>query len=150
MFGVLPYVAININNYFNIPVYDHLYLKIVGIIFGFAGLAVVIHCTYILFLKPEQYIIPVPNQAPEKLIISGLYKYVRHPMYIGYLFIALSEFLILGHPLILAYILGAIPLVNILVIKEEKTLERKFGKEYIQYKKRVPRWIPRFHRKAFL
>lgn len=147
MFGIFPYIAIHLNNIYSLPIFDYVYLKIIGLIFAGIGLAIVIHCAYILFFRSNQNI-PAPSQPPEKLIMAGLYKYIRNPMYIGDFIIILSESLLFGHILILVYLLIAILFVNILVIfKEEKGLENKFGNEYSEYKEKVPRWFPHFNLK---
>lgn len=144
IFGAFPYAAVRLNNFYSLPVYDYIGLQITGLIFASVGLAIIIHCTYVLFFKPGQEI-PPPSRAPEKFIVEGLYKSVRNPMYLGDFFIILAEFLLFGHVLIFIYLLILIPIVNIIVIfKEERDLEKKFGREYVRYKKRVPRWIPRY------
>lgn len=142
MFGIFPYVAIKLNNSYFLPVYDFIYFKIIGLVLATIGLTIVIHCAHTLFFKPEQSI-PFPIQAPEKFVVEGLYKFIRNPMYLGDFMIILSEFFIFGHLLILIYLAIIIPFVNFMVIfKEEKQLEKRFGKEYAEYKEKVSRWIP--------
>jgi protein-S-isoprenylcysteine O-methyltransferase Ste14 len=87
---------------------------------------------------------PAPWDPPRKLVIEGPYKYVRNPMISGALLILGAEALILGSwPIawwmVIFFILNCIyfPLF------EEKDLEKRFGKEYIEYKNNVPSWIPR-------
>ena len=147
VFVVLPYIAITINNNYLLPVYDYIYFKIIGLALATIGLVIVIHCAHVLFFKPKQDI-PFPGgllRPPEKFIVEGLYKYVRNPMVIGYFIIILSEFFIFGHLLILIYLIILILFANIIIIfKEEKDLEKSFGREYVRYKERVSRWIPRF------
>ncbi|MDO9399516.1 MAG: isoprenylcysteine carboxylmethyltransferase family protein [bacterium] len=79
----------------------------------------------------------------KKLRTSGAYAYTRNPMYFG----VCSIFWGIGILLSLSYILiGALiwTIFNYLwvVIGEEKEIESKFGKEYLEYKKQVPRFIP--------
>ncbi len=144
MFGVFPFIAIQLNNIYSFPIFNYLYLKIIGLIFAGAGFAIVIHCTYILFFRNYQAI-PAPPQPPERLVVAGLCKYVRNPMYIGDFIIILSEFLLFGYILILANLLVVIlPVIIIVTFKEEKDLENKFGNEYIQYKRNVPGRLPHF------
>jgi protein-S-isoprenylcysteine O-methyltransferase Ste14 len=140
VFGVLPYISIQLNNRYALPIYDNIYLQLTGLIFAAIGSAIVIHCANVLFFKRKQ---DNPRfHAPEKFIVEGPYKFVRNPMYLGDFIIILSEFLILGYLLILVYLLIVIFFVEIMVFKEEKDLEKKFGTEYIRYKERVPRWVP--------
>ncbi|MBM3141623.1 MAG: isoprenylcysteine carboxylmethyltransferase family protein [Chloroflexi bacterium] len=89
---------------------------------------------------------PVPFNPPPKLITTGLYAFVRNPMLLG-LFLFLLGLGILLSSLSLIFIFTPLFIVlNVLYLKavEEKELEKKFGKEYLEYKKRVPMFIPRF------
>jgi len=86
-----------------------------------------------------------PVDPPRFLVIRGLYKYVRNPMYLSVTTIVLGEVL-LTHSLALAaywaiWFVGA----NLFVIGyEEPTLRRRFGRSYDDYTEQVGRWIPRF------
>ena len=88
---------------------------------------------------------PVPFNPPRRLVTSGPYAYVRNPMYAG-AFIALIGvgFLLRS----IALIFGLVPLL-ILIINwllravEEPELEKRLGDDYLQYKHRKPRFIPR-------
>jgi len=89
---------------------------------------------------------PAPWDPPQTLVILGPYRYVRNPMITGALLILTAETLLFrSWPLCaweaLFFLANAVyfPLV------EEKGLEKKFGNPYRQYKKEVPRWIPRLH-----
>lgn len=71
-------------------------------------------------------------------------QYVRNPMYLGYFCDVLGEFLLLGHITLLGYFFILIMLVHVgVVYMEEPSLEKAFGTEYLNYKTRVPRWIPK-------
>ncbi|WP_455278769.1 methyltransferase family protein [[Eubacterium] cellulosolvens] len=78
------------------------------------------------------------------VIDRGLFAYVRHPLYLATLLIYLG--FVLGSFSILSFVAFVLIffMYNHLAIFEEKELEKVFGEEYLQYKKRVPRWIPRF------
>jgi protein-S-isoprenylcysteine O-methyltransferase Ste14 len=87
---------------------------------------------------------PAPWEPPQQLVIRGPYRHVRNPMITGVLLILLAEALLLGSWSIAAWMLAFFvgnaiyfPLV------EEKGLERRFGRQYLVYKSRVPRWVPR-------
>lgn len=85
-----------------------------------------------------------PWDPPKKLVISGPYSYVRNPMISGVVMIILSESIITGSYLIFLYFIFVFALNHIYFIKsEEPNLIHRFGEEYIQYSKYVPRWIPR-------
>ncbi len=87
---------------------------------------------------------PAPWDPPRKLVIIGPYRYSRNPMITGALLVLMAEALFfyswpIAAWMILFFVGNAIyfPLV------EEKGLEKRFGDEYLKYKARVPRWIPR-------
>ena len=88
---------------------------------------------------------PVPTDPPKELVMTGPYRYVRNPIYVGVLLIFLGHFLWFGYWSLLAYTLLAFVGVHLFVLLyEEPSLKRKFGTTYETYLKRVPRWIPRF------
>ena len=82
-----------------------------------------------------------------KLVTTGIYRYVRHPQYVGFLLITLG----LNVWWLTIITLALWPVVIIvyykLAKKEEKDAEEEFGEEYLEYKRRVPGWIPRIRRK---
>jgi protein-S-isoprenylcysteine O-methyltransferase Ste14 len=91
----------------------------------------------------------VPVDAPRRLVVRGLYRYVRNPMYLSGTVILLSECLITGSRALLLYWAAWFTAVNLFVIAyEEPTLRRRFGAEYEAYVRRVHRWIPRVGRRA--
>jgi protein-S-isoprenylcysteine O-methyltransferase Ste14 len=85
-----------------------------------------------------------PWSPTKKLVITGLYRYVRNPMILGVLAVLLGEALTLRSMNILIWA-GAFLLINTIyfIIYEEPNLEDRFGDEYREYKKHVSRWIPR-------
>jgi len=85
--------------------------------------------------------------SPDTLQTKGLYSYVRHPQYLG---IILATFGLLIHwvTIILSILFPIlIYLYYHLAKTEENYLEEKFGEQFIQYKKAVPMFIPRFRRR---
>mgnify|MGYP001114460041 CR=1 FL=1 len=89
---------------------------------------------------------PVPFNPPPKLIQTGLYAYSRNPMLTG-IFIWMFGLGILYRSISLMFI--SVPLFvifNIIELKmiEEPELTKRFGKDYLEYKKRAPMFIPRF------
>lgn len=104
----------------------------------------------VLFVKSLKLFIDIGNGtlAPwnptKKMIIQGLYRYVRNPMLIGVNFLLLSEALLLRSSPILIWMIFFILLNTVYFIKkEEPDLLKKFGEEYAEYCKHVPRWLPR-------
>ena len=91
---------------------------------------------------------PVPFNPPPKLITTGLYAYIRNPMLLGMFIFMLGLGVLFGS---LSFIFIFTPLfivINVLYLKaiEEKEMEKKFGRDYLEYKKKVPMFIPRFRR----
>jgi protein-S-isoprenylcysteine O-methyltransferase Ste14 len=85
-----------------------------------------------------------PWDPPRRLVVRGVYRRVRNPMLSGVFLLLLGEAVLLGSPPILFWFLAAFA-VNALYIPlvEEPDLSRRFGEEYLTYKRNVPRWVPR-------
>ena len=87
---------------------------------------------------------PAPVAPTQHLVVSGFYRYVRNPMYVGVLAIVIGQALILGNVVVLAYaLLVCAGFVIFVHAYEEPTLARQFGDDYRLYCANVPRWIPR-------
>jgi protein-S-isoprenylcysteine O-methyltransferase Ste14 len=85
-----------------------------------------------------------PVDPPTTLVVQGLYRYVRNPMYLSVTMIVLGEVLLTGSRLLLAYWAVWFLAVNLFVIGyEEPTLRRRFGAAYDRYRATVGRWVPR-------
>jgi len=87
---------------------------------------------------------PAPVAPTERLVIGGLYRYVRNPMYLAVLATIAGQALILGRVALLAY--GGVVAVAFVVfvrLYEEPTLQETFGDTYETYRRAVPRWLPR-------
>ena len=142
-FIVFPLILILLNQFFNFPVYSNLYMKIFGFLFFIMGFFLVSYFTIIHMKTGRSTVLPVIDK-PRKFIVKGFYKYCRNPMYLADLLIFLGGFLILGHLSLLLYFLISFPVVHLFVVNyEEPELRRIFGKQYIEYTKKVPRWIPK-------
>ena len=88
---------------------------------------------------------PAPVFPTSHLVVTGLYRYVRNPMYVAVVITILGQGLILGNVVLLEY--GGLVwlLFHVFVlIYEEPTLGANFGSEYKAFCAEVPRWIPRF------
>lgn len=87
---------------------------------------------------------PAPVLPTEHLVVSGLYRYVRNPMYAGGTALVLGQGLLLGDIRLLSYGLLVWAVSHLFVRGyEEPTLRRTFGEEYSEFCGNVPRWIPR-------
>lgn len=90
---------------------------------------------------------PMPIDPPKELVVTGFYRYVRNPIYVGVLSIFLGHFLWFGYLALLTYTVFAwIGVHAFVVLYEEPALKKKFGTAYEEYLKQVPRWIPKFRK----
>ena len=88
-----------------------------------------------------------PVDPPRHLVVRGLYRYVRNPMYLSVTTILLGEVLLARSPALAAYWAVWFAAANLFVIAyEEPALRQKFGSSYDEYARRVGRWIPRRRR----
>jgi protein-S-isoprenylcysteine O-methyltransferase Ste14 len=109
------------------------------------GGAVILWCFWQFFSEGDGT--PAPIDPPKELVATGIYKYVRNPMYVGVILMLFAEFLWLGYWYLFLYMILFFIVVHIFVTRyEEPTLKKKFGKSYSKYLEAVPRWIPKFRR----
>jgi protein-S-isoprenylcysteine O-methyltransferase Ste14 len=87
---------------------------------------------------------PAPIAPPEQLVVGGLYRYVRNPMYVAILACLIGQFLVLGQPVLLGYTaLAFVAVFTFVRLYEEPTLAGRFGERYADYRRAVPGWWPR-------
>ncbi len=90
---------------------------------------------------------PLPTDPPKELVVSGLYRYVRNPIYVSVILILLGHFAWFGSLSLLLYAGVAFAGTHLFVILyEEPRLRSRFGASYEDYLCRVPRWIPKIVR----
>ncbi len=87
---------------------------------------------------------PAPVSPPRRFVVSGLYRYVRNPMYIAVASAIVGQALFLGSLRLLGYgVLFAVIVHVFVVAYEEPKLRATFGVEYEPFCAHVPRWLPR-------
>jgi protein-S-isoprenylcysteine O-methyltransferase Ste14 len=87
---------------------------------------------------------PAPVLPTKHLVVTGLYRRVRNPMYVGVVAAIFGQGLLLGDVGLLAYgCLGWLATHLFVVGYEEPKLRKTFGEPYLEYCRKVPRWIPR-------
>jgi protein-S-isoprenylcysteine O-methyltransferase Ste14 len=87
---------------------------------------------------------PAPVAPTEKLVIGGIYRHVRNPMYVAVLSIILGQALLFSSWSVVAYaIVGAVVMGSFVRLYEEPTLASRYGAEYETYRRNVPGWLPR-------
>ena len=86
---------------------------------------------------------PAPIDPPKELVVRGLYRYVRNPMYVGILSILLGEALIFESQRLFGYTAVVFIFFYLFVVLyEEPMLRQKFGESYQEYYRAVARWLP--------
>jgi len=89
---------------------------------------------------------PMPMAPPSDLVVGGVYRYVRNPMYLAVASTVLGQALMLGSRRLLLYAtVMALPVYAFVRFHEEPVLERTFGEPYERYCANVPRWLPWLH-----
>jgi protein-S-isoprenylcysteine O-methyltransferase Ste14 len=87
---------------------------------------------------------PAPVAPTQHLVVGGLYRYVRNPMYLAVVGAITGQALLLGRPTLLIYAaLVAAAVASFVYGYEQPTLARQFGAEYDDYRRAVPAWLPR-------
>lgn len=87
---------------------------------------------------------PAPVAPPDRLVVSGLYRYVRNPMYVGVFAAIVGQALLFGATSLLGYAACVALAFHLFVLGyEEPALRGQFGAQYDEYCRRVPRWWPR-------
>ena len=88
---------------------------------------------------------PLPFDCPQKLVVAGLYKYVRNPMALAGIGQGASVGIILGSPMVIIYaLIGAFLWHYLVRPSEEADLLKRFGDQYIRYQKDIKCWVPDF------
>jgi protein-S-isoprenylcysteine O-methyltransferase Ste14 len=120
-----------------------LLLRVVGWALLAAGVAVLLSA-FVRFVV-EGVGTPAPVAPTEHLVVGGLYRYVRNPMYLAVAATIIGQALVLGRPVLLLYAaLFGVTVWSFVHWYEEPTLRGRFGEEYEAYRRAVPGWWPRF------
>lgn len=113
-----------------------------GALFLGAGAAVLAHA-FARFVS-EGVGTPAPVAPTRTLVVGGLYRYLRNPMYVAVVTVILGQALLLWRPVLLGYaVLAGLTMAVFVKVYEEPTLRREFGDSYEQYRREVPGWWPR-------
>jgi protein-S-isoprenylcysteine O-methyltransferase Ste14 len=114
-----------------------------------AGAVVVAGCTAVLLQAFARFVTegggtPAPVAPTERLVVGGLYRHVRNPMYVAVVGAVVGQALLLGRPVLLAYaaVVGGL-MAAFVRGYEEPTLSRRYGADYTAYRRAVPAWLPR-------
>jgi protein-S-isoprenylcysteine O-methyltransferase Ste14 len=107
---------------------------LLGLVFAALGFAA--------FRRAKTTVNPVKPEEASSLVMSGVYRYTRNPMYVGLAALLLGWAVYLAAPwVLLGPVLFVLFITRFQIIPEERVLSSKFGKEYSEYKQRVRRWL---------
>jgi len=117
-------------------------LRVLGAALIVAGTVVLVYA-FVQFVT-EGVGTPAPVAPTERLVVHGLYRYVRNPMYLAVIATIVGQGLLLGRMVLLLYAFAVGLAFSVFVSGyEEPTLRRRYGAEYEAYRRAVPRWWPR-------
>jgi len=136
IFGLIIFFSKSLFPIFNFN--NSNYVSLIFLIFGFIILITAVKS----FKKHQTTINPLNPDQASTLVNSGIFSFTRNPMYLGMLFILLSisfNFNILGG--IIICFLFKIYITIFQIMPEEEAMEKIFGKDFVEYKKKVRRWI---------
>ena len=118
-------------------------LRVLGTLFIAAGLPVLLDSFARFALLGAGT--PAPIFPTQRLVVSGLFRYVRNPMYVAVLSLIFGQGLLFGSVQVLEYGIAVWAAFYLFVlIYEEPTLRKSYGREYEEFSANVPRWIPRW------
>jgi protein-S-isoprenylcysteine O-methyltransferase Ste14 len=104
-----------------------------------AGVVVLLKCIWDFFATGKGTLAPI--DPPKHLVVSGLYRYTRNPMYNGVLAILIGEAWLFTSIWLIGYALVVLTIFYLFVVfYEEPVLEASFGEAYRVYRRAVPRW----------
>jgi protein-S-isoprenylcysteine O-methyltransferase Ste14 len=117
-------------------------LRAVGALLVAVGVAFLLH-TFARFVT-EGIGTPAPVAPTERLVVGGVYRHVRNPMYLAVGATIVGQALLFGSPVLLAYAaaFGAV-VFGFVRLYEEPALRAQFGADYDAYRRAVPGWKPR-------
>lgn len=117
-------------------------LMLFGVALIAAGLTLIL-TTIMMFVTLGKGTL-APWDPPQKLVVTGIYRYVRNPMISGVGALVFGEALLLGSSALVIYALLVFAINAVYIpLSEEPGLRRRFGQPYDDYVRHVPRWLPR-------
>jgi protein-S-isoprenylcysteine O-methyltransferase Ste14 len=117
-------------------------VRLLGVAMIVGGLPVIVSA-FVRFVV-EGAGTPAPVAPPDRLVVGGMYRYVRNPMYDAILLAIAGQALLLGRWVLVGYgLLVAAAVVAFVKGYEEPHLRRRFGSQYEEYRRAVPGWFPR-------
>jgi protein-S-isoprenylcysteine O-methyltransferase Ste14 len=116
-------------------------LQVVGLVAALVGATILLRCIWEFMVTGRGTLAPV--DPPTELVVRGLYRYVRNPMYLGAFTLMLGEAALFESVAVLLYAVAWFVIINLIVyFHEEPVLGRRFGDSYQRYTESVRRWVP--------
>jgi len=142
---VAGYVPWRISRWhFNDPLFGIPAIRFAGVLLILAGLPVLLDSFARFALQGLGT--PAPVFPTQHLVVTGLFRYVRNPMYIAVISLILGQGLLFANAPLLEYAAAvAIGFHLFVLLYEEPTLRRTYGPEYDEFCANVRRWLPRLH-----
>jgi len=133
-----PYqLALADKSFFEIGVYRYFAFPL-----WLTGTLIIIRCSIDIIRRGRGT--PAHLDPPKELVITGLYRHVRNPIYFGAVLVHVGTILWFASALMILYTVLFIFSFHILIVLfEEPVLRHTFGAAYEEYCQRVPRWVPR-------
>jgi len=117
--------------------------RVAGVVLIAAGVPVLVHAFARFVIEGAGT--PAPVAPTERLVVGGLYRYVRNPMYLAVDAVIVGQGLLLNQPVLYVYAaVAALTMVAFVRLHEEPALARRYGSDYERYRHTVPGWVPRF------
>ncbi len=139
-FALVPARLIKLNQQWGWPSVNNPLLELGGLSLMLAAVIVFVYCG-VLFGQVGKGT-PVPGNPPKHLVTGGPYRFSRNPIYLAYIFLLFGEFLFFGYVILLFYAVATfIGFHAAIVLIEEPILRRRFGGEYLEFMRNIPRWI---------
>jgi len=105
------------------------------------GAAILLRCVWDFASVGRGTLAPI--DPPKELVVGGLYRYVRNPMYVGVLLLLLGEAALFQSAALVRYATGWLVVIHLVVVfYEEPVLRHRFGESYDRYCLSVRRWLP--------
>ena len=116
------------------------FLSYLGLVLIVLGLSIALYCVYRFIVDGKGTLSPA--HRTKALVVKGLYKYSRNPMYVGMLLVLIGEVVFTGSLRLLVYTIAVAMAFHLFVIfVEEPRLTRDFKADYLRYMNEVKRWL---------
>ena len=135
----LAYLGTIIDWSLGIPRFTSSLVNVFGVLLVICGFLLRVWATTHFYVHKMRVISLQPQNS---LITTGPYRYSRNPLYLGAnVFCFFGAALLLGSPTAVLLTILHLPFVDLMIRREEKQLQRKFGEDFRIYKNKVRRWF---------